>query len=47
MMRNLIKLIAEGRQKENISSAIQAIDSHLIAFAAEESRLHNGAVVRL
>lgn len=47
MMQQLVKLIAEGRQKENISSAVQAIDSHLIAFAAEESRLNNGTVVEL
>ena len=47
MMQQLVKLIAQGRQKENISSAIQAIDSHLIAFAAEESRLNKGAVVEL
>lgn len=47
MMQELITLIAEGRQEENISNAVQAIDSHLIAFAAEESRLNNGAVVEL
>ena len=47
MMQQLVKLIAQGRQKENISSAVQAIDSHLIAFAAEESRLNKGAVVEL
>lgn len=47
MMRELTALIAEGRQKENISNATQAIDSHLIAFAAEESRLGGGKVVEL
>ena len=47
MMQELVALIREGRQQENISNAIQAIDSHLIAFAAEESRLNHGAVVEL
>lgn len=47
MMKQLVSLIAEGRQKENISNVVQAIDSHLIAFAAEESRLKNGEVVEL
>ena len=47
MMKELVALISQGRQKENISNATQAIDSHLIAFAAEESRLNGGAVIRL
>lgn len=47
MMRELTGLIAEGRQKENVSNVVQAIDSHLIAFAAEESRLSGGAVVEI
>ena len=47
MMKELVSLISNGRQKENISNATQAIDSHLIAFAAEESRLNGGAVVTL
>jgi len=47
MMKELVSLISQGRQRENISNATQAIDSHLIAFAAEESRLNGGAVVRL
>ncbi|MBR4983680.1 MAG: Gfo/Idh/MocA family oxidoreductase [Lachnospiraceae bacterium] len=47
MMQELISLIATGRQKENVSNATQAIDSHLIAFAAEESRLANGKVIEL
>lgn len=47
MMQELVSLIAQGRQKENISNATQAIDSHLIAFAAEESRQKNGAVIEL
>lgn len=47
MMKELVGLIAQGCQKDNISSATQAIDSHLIAFAAEESRLNHGAVVKL
>lgn len=47
MMEELVFLIAEGRQKESISHAAQAIDSHLIALAAEESRLANGKVIEL
>lgn len=47
MMKELVSLISQGRQKENVSNATQAIDSHLIAFAAEESRLNGGAVVTL
>ena len=47
MMQELVSLIATGRQKENVSNATQAIDSHLIAFAAEESRLANGKVIEL
>lgn len=47
MMKELVSLISQGRQRENISNATQAIDSHLIAFAAEESRLQGGAVVTL
>lgn len=47
MMKELVTLISEGRQMENVSNATQAIDSHLIAFAAEESRLNNGCVIGL
>lgn len=47
MMREVTALIAQGRQKENVSSAEQAADSHLIAFAAEESRQNKGKVVEL
>ena len=47
MMKELVTLISQGRQRENISNATQAIDSHLIAFAAEESRLNGGAVIKL
>lgn len=47
MMKELVSLISQGRQRENISNATQAIDSHLIAFAAEESRLSGGSVVKL
>ncbi len=47
MMKELVSLISQGRQRENVSNATQAIDSHLIAFAAEESRLNGGAVINL
>ena len=47
MMKELTALISQGRQRENISNATQAIDSHLIAFAAEESRLNGGKVICL
>lgn len=47
MMKELTALISQGRQRENVSNATQAIDSHLIAFAAEESRLNGGKVICL
>lgn len=47
MMKELVMLIGSGRQDESVSKAIEAIDSHLIAFAAEESRLQGGKVIEL
>lgn len=47
MMRELVSLISTQRQGESVSKAIEAIDSHLIAFAAEESRELNGKVIEL
>ncbi len=47
MMKELTGLISSGRQSENVSKAIEAIDSHLIAFAAEESRQQGGKVIEL
>lgn len=47
MMKELTGLIASGRQSESVSKALEAIDSHLIAFAAEESRLQGGKVIEL
>jgi len=47
MMREITGLIASGRQSESVSKALEAIDSHLIAFAAEESRLQGGKVIEL
>ena len=47
MMREITGLIASGRQSQSVSKALEAIDSHLIAFAAEESRLQGGKVIEL
>ncbi|MGN0308844.1 MAG: Gfo/Idh/MocA family protein [Lachnospiraceae bacterium] len=47
MMKELTALIAAGRQSENVSKALEAIDSHLIAFAAEDSRLQGGKPIEL
>lgn len=42
--KRLIEYLAEDRLKTDISTSIE---SHLIAFAAEESRLNNGETVKL
>lgn len=47
MMEETVSLISQGRQTESVSGAVQAIDSHLIAFAAERSRLKDGEVQEL
>ncbi|MDY5701697.1 MAG: Gfo/Idh/MocA family oxidoreductase [Lachnospiraceae bacterium] len=47
MMRELVGLISSGRQSESVSKALEAIESHLIAFAAEESQLAGGKVIEL
>ncbi len=47
MMKELVSLISTQRQSESVSKAIEAIDSHLIAFAAEESRIQQGRVIEL
>lgn len=47
MMKEFTMLIASRGGRGNRSSALEAIDSHLIALAAEESRRENGRVVEL
>lgn len=42
--KRLIEYLAEDKLKTDISTSIE---SHLIAFAAEESRLNNGETIRL
>lgn len=47
MMKEFTALVASGGRQKNRSSALEAIDSHLIALAAEESRQKDGAVLAL
>ncbi|MDD3337326.1 MAG: Gfo/Idh/MocA family oxidoreductase [Lachnospiraceae bacterium] len=47
MMREFVKLIALDGKGDNRNDANQAIASHLIALAAEESRVNKGKVVEL
>ncbi len=42
MMREFVALIAGGGKNQNRNSAVTAAQSHLIALAAEESRLRGG-----
>ena len=45
MMRDFVSLIAQGGNGNNKSSADASVESHLMALAAEESRLNNGKPV--
>lgn len=42
MMKEFVSLIAENGKKQNRNNAATAVQSHLIALAAEESRLRGG-----
>jgi predicted dehydrogenase len=44
MMRDFVRLIQQGQTKDNLTSADISIKSHLMAFAAEKSRLENKVV---
>ncbi|HIR14060.1 MAG TPA: Gfo/Idh/MocA family oxidoreductase [Candidatus Choladousia intestinavium] len=48
MMRELIDLILDDKKiPETITTIQQSMESHYIAFAAEESRMHHGKVIDL
>lgn len=47
MMRQFVELVGSDGKKKNKSAASEAIESHLIALAAEESRLSGGALMKL
>ncbi|MFD0715966.1 Gfo/Idh/MocA family protein [Paenibacillus sp. GCM10027626] len=39
LMRDFLKLVQDGGQQESLTSAAKSVQSHLMAFAAEESRM--------
>lgn len=45
MMRQFIDAISSGDPSAIITNADESLESHLLAFAAEESRLNGGAVI--
>ena len=48
MIRELIELIVEGKTEGSaISTISQSLESHYVAFAAEESRMNQGKVIDL
>lgn len=47
MMSSFVKLVASEGSIQDESSALQAIESHLIALAAEESRINHGKLVEI
>lgn len=42
MMKHFVELVSSDGKKSNVGAATEAVESHLIALAAEESRLENG-----
>jgi predicted dehydrogenase len=47
MMKRFVQMTAGEKHEKNISSAVEAVDSHLIALAAEKSRKSGGCVVEM
>ncbi len=47
MMKQFVRMIAQKDKERNLSSAVSAVDSHLLALAAEKSRKNGGAAVIL
>lgn len=47
MMKDFVSLVASDGNFKSKSNALEAIDSHLIALAAEESRMQKGKVIKL
>lgn len=46
MMSDFVRLVAQGGTQKSASAAAESIESHLMALAAEESRLQGGAVAQ-
>lgn len=46
MMTDFVRLVAQGGTQKSVSAAAESIESHLMALAAEESRLQGGAVAQ-
>lgn len=44
IVRNFVRLIQDERQQQSLTSAALSVQSHLMAFAAEESRLTKGVI---
>ena len=47
MMKRFVQMAAGEKHEKNIASAVEAVDSHLIALAAEKSRKSGGCVVEM
>ncbi|HIR29010.1 MAG TPA: Gfo/Idh/MocA family oxidoreductase [Candidatus Choladousia intestinigallinarum] len=47
MVWELIRLILDGEKSSSMTTVEQSMESHYIAFAAEESRCENGKVIEL
>lgn len=47
LMKEFTRLVAADGNGESLSNAAEAVESHIIALAAEESRLKNGEVIQL
>lgn len=47
MMKHFADLVRADGKKDNVSAATEAVESHLIALAAEESRIANGMAVSM
>ena len=47
MMKDFVDLVATGGTRESVSACQESIESHLMALAAEESRLHGGRVCEM
>jgi hypothetical protein len=47
IMRTFLREIQYGNKQESVSSASASVRSHLMAFAAEESRLNQGQSISI
>ncbi|MBR6770093.1 MAG: Gfo/Idh/MocA family oxidoreductase [Lachnospiraceae bacterium] len=47
MMKDFVDLVATGGTRESVSACQESIESHLMALAAEKSRLHGGRVCEM